>query len=69
MTEELRAALDVLVDHMNTGLGNAALVRLLLDVYPPYADETPAATLGRMQAEMEELIEGLIGSVMGPDDT
>lgn len=68
MTEELRAALGVLVAHANTGIVNAALVVLLLEAYPPIDGETPAAALGRMQAEIEEVFEGLIGSVMGPED-
>jgi hypothetical protein len=68
MSEELRAVLDKLVDYMNTGVSNEHLVALLLEIYPVKEDETRADTLCRMQAEVDELFEGLIGAVWRPED-
>lgn len=68
MTEELRAALDVLVDYANSDMTMERLVALLLEVYPPRPGESRASTLCRMQAETDEVFEGLIGSVWGPED-
>lgn len=69
MSEELRSVLDLLVVHLDIHVSNAELADLLLRAYPIREGETRAATLGRIQAELDELFEGLIGSVLGPDET
>lgn len=63
MGEEFKAALDVLVDHLGMGLKPERLAAMLLEVYPPQEGEGPEDALGRLQAEFDELCEGLIGAV------